>query len=462
MHIPLFASDFAQAMQDLKPSSERFKQIIAHSNPTPNGQYFHWDQLRHRPPPEDLTSEEWWLSTAFARKSMFITLPLFTLYNAPFQFSSPPFLQDLLHHVDRKAGAPLRASSISSEKADAYLFGSLIEEAITSSQLEGASTTRTIAENMIRDNRRPKDASERMIFNNYQTMNYLREIKNAPITPELLCELHRRLCENTFENAAEVGTFRTRNDVRVVDNRDNSVLHTPPDFADLPERMARLCDFANRVKTDQTEKNAPVIQPFIQPFIHPVIRAILLHFMIGYDHPFADGNGRLARALFYLMMAKEGYFLLEYASISHFLRKAPADYVKSYLHCEKDGANDVTYFIGHQLKTIARALNALHEYVEKKQKDAQEAQILFNKGALRGQFNPRQIALLAHAQQNPQNAYRIEIHRYFHQLSYQTARTDLLNLVEQGLLEKTQQGNAFVFFPAADLPARLAHFGEYS
>lgn len=31
-------------------------------------------------------------------------------------------------------------------------------------------------------------------------------------------------------------------------------------------------------------------------FMHP----ILVHFMVSYLHPFVDGNGRTARALFYI------------------------------------------------------------------------------------------------------------------------------------------------------------------
>ncbi len=51
-------------------------------------------------------------------------------------------------------------------------------------------------------------------------------------------------------------------------------------------------------------------------FIHPVIRAILLHFMLAYDHPFVDGTGRTARALFYWSMAHQGYWLMDFISIT--------------------------------------------------------------------------------------------------------------------------------------------------
>ena len=83
------------------------------------------------------------------------------------------------------------------------------------------------------------------------------------------------------------------------------------------------------------------------PFVHPVVRAILIHFMIGYDHPFVDGNGRTARALFYWSMLRSGFWMTEYFSISSILRKAPSQYVRSYLHTESDDG-DTTLEAGHE------------------------------------------------------------------------------------------------------------------
>jgi Fic family protein len=208
-----------------------------------------------------------------------------------------------------------------------------------------------------------------------------------------------------------------------------------------------LCDFAN---ADETA----------HPFIHPVIRAILLHFMIGYDHPFADGNGRTARALFYWAMARSGYWLMEYTSISHILRMAPAKYMRAYLHTETD-KNDTTYFLLHQLQTIRRAIAALHEYVDRKVREQKETQnLLATSMALRGRFNHRQLALLDHALRNAGEAYRVDAHQRSHAVVYQTARNDLLTLEKWGLLEKTKQGNAYLFFAPSDLRERLSNLAR--
>ena len=127
------------------------------------------------------------------------------------------------------------------------------------------------------------------------------------------------------------GRFRRKDErISVMDATHSVVLHTPPDADSLPARLERLCAFANQAQDTE-------------PFVHPVVRAILVHFMLGYDHPFVDGNGRTARALFYWSVARSGYWLMEYLSISRLLMKAPAQYARAYLHTETD-ANDATLF----------------------------------------------------------------------------------------------------------------------
>lgn len=296
---------------------------------------------------------------------------------------------------------------------------------------------------MLRTGRKPRDHSETMIFNNYRAMEHLRAIKAEPLTPERILELHRILTEDTLENPGDAGRFRENDDVRVIDNRDNTELHAPPSFTELPERMERLCQFAN---SDESSL----------PFVHPVLRAILLHFMIGYDHPFEDGNGRTARALFYWSMARSGYWLMEYTSISHILRRSPARYMRSYLHTETDN-NDTTYFLLHQLNTIRRAIVALHEYLDRKVREQKETERLLAASAkLRTRFNHRQVALLTHALRNTGESYRVDAHQRSHNVVYQTARSDLMDLHECGLLERGKQGNAYVFFTPSDLRERLA------
>lgn len=442
MKLPETAPTIVEAFKSLKP--EEFQRIAQNATPLPKGRYLHWDDLRYREAPEGLTRETWWATVLFGRVSMMQELPLLDKSAQPFRFATPsPVLIDL-HHIDRDAAGQIQnlAGTPIQEDPKRYLLSSLIEEAITSSQLEGAATTRKVAAAMLREGRKPRDHGETMIFNNYKAMEHLRSIKHERLTPELVLDLHRILTEGTLEDPADAGRLRKTDDVQVVDRRDQTILHQPPSHLELPERLERLCAFANTAES-------------ALPFVHPVLRAILLHFMIGYDHPFADGNGRTARALFYWSMARSGYWLMEYTSISHILRKAPAKYMRSYLYTETDN-NDTTYFLLHQLSTIRKAIVALHEYLARKTNEQKETErLLSSSPMLRTRFNHRQVALLTHALKQPGEGYRVDAHQRSHNVVYQTARSDLLDLESIGLLERQRQGNAYLFFAPDDLRDRL-------
>ena len=107
------------------------------------------------------------------------------------------------------------------------------------------------------------------------------------------------------------------------------------------------------------------------PLLDEEGQSIILHFMIGYDHPFVDGNGRVARALFYWAMLRHGYPLAKFLSISKVLREAPARYARAYRFTETDGG-DLTYFVDHQLDVIARSIEALGDYVTRKTSTTKE------------------------------------------------------------------------------------------
>jgi Fic family protein len=322
------------------------------------------------------------------------------------------------------------------------VVNSLIEEAIASSQLEGAATTRRVAKEMIRSGRPPADRSEQMILNNFKTMQRIGKIKDLPLTKELVFEIQRTVTENTLDDSSESGSFRNDGNKVVVGDMYNEVFHTPPLAGQLEARMEAMCEFAN----DNSSKQ----------FIHPVIRSIILHFWLAYDHPFADGNGRTARALFYWSMLKHGYWLFEFISISQVILNAPAKYGKAFLYTETDD-NDLTYFILYHLEVIEKAIDQLHDYIERKTRRLKEVE-----QQIHGleKFNYRQRTIIAHALRHPNYRYTVKSHQFSHNIVYQTARTDLLNLHELGLLTLHKPGKAHYFSPVADLEARLAGLSD--
>lgn len=451
MKIPVIPPNFSVLMHDIIDSGgNELAHILQAISPVdPKGRYLHWDKLRHLTPPEGLSSEQWWFRIKIARNNLYQKVPLINKTGASFQFAIFDLILRELHWLDRYAAGNIQSNEAitNSQTRNTYLIRSLIEEAINSSQLEGASTTREVAKEMIRQSRQPKDKSEQMILNNYNAMRFIGEIKNEALTPSIVFELQTILTDNMLDER-KIGRFRTANDnIYVVDERSQEYLHEPPLWNELPERMQRLCDFANSDSSIEGDG----------AFLHPVIKAIILHFMLAYDHPFCDGNGRTARALFYWAMARHGYWLMEFISISRVIKDAPAQYSKAYLYTETDD-NDLTYFLIHQMEVIHKAVDALHQFLDQKMQDVKEAErMLMDNPRLKGRLNFRQLALLRHALEHPGFSYVVNEHQQSHGISYDIARKDLLEMADTlGLLIKTKQGKRYYFVAPDDLEQRIA------
>ena len=411
--------------------------------PAPGGKYRHWDNFRHVPADDGLKPEERWALVKLARRQLYVTTPLKDKNGTPFQYAVPAIALDLLHQVDRDASGVIAApEQVTNPQTQAtYLLKSIVEEAIKSSQLEGASTTRRVAKDMLLSGRAPHDRSERMIANNYHALQYVRHHKNEPITPSRVFELQQILTAGTLEEPDASGRLRRSDEHIVIEDETGTLLHDPPHASELSTRLERLCEFANGGLTRE--------------FMHPVIRAILVHFGLGYDHPFVDGNGRTARALFYWVMAREGYWLCEYLSISRILKKARGRYTRSFLYTETDD-NDATYFILYQLHVLTRSIAELHSYLTAKATELREADDLVRRSrSLRAELNARQLALLTHALKHPLAEYTIDSHRRAHEVVYATARADLYEMAKRKLLEQRKRGRAFIFVVPADLKKRL-------
>lgn len=408
------------------------------------GKYEHWDHLRHLTPPDGLDVEQWWLGIKFARQALGRLLPLRDKNDNQFSITLSDSIQRRLFMVARDAAGVLQGTGgIPSETMrERYLVRSLMEEAMTSAQLEGAATTTQVAKEMLRSGRAPRDYGERMIVNNYRTMQELRRWLDRPLTPDTVFEIHRMLTDGTLDDPGAAGRFRTAQENIVIEDETGSVLHIPPPAAELPARMQALCDFANQRDDDEH-------------FIHPVVRAVVIHFQIGYDHPFVDGNGRTARALFYWSMLRSGFWMTEYFSISSILKQAPAQYSRSNLHTESDDG-DVTYFLSHQLDVLLKAIDGVHGYMARKQRAQNEAESLLKPGSrLARLLNHRQRAVLLNALKHPGKHFTIAVHQQTHDIAYDTARSDLLGLVSAKLMQQYKQGKTLLFVARPDLPDKL-------
>ncbi len=439
MRIPKRPPSWHTLLKTFTP--ETMASVFQHRDTSPS--YRHWDKLRFCPAPEQLTSEQWWVSVKLQRQFTRRTLPLVDKNGTAFSHTSPLWLQEQLHRVDKQAGGIITAASPdglgTQDEQQRYLIRSLMEEAITSSQLEGAATTRVVAKDMIRTERPPRDTSEKMILNNYYAMERIQELKREPLSPEILLELQKILTIDTLENPEHVGRFRISGEDAEVRDMQNEVLHTGIQSELIEEEIAKLCAFANESDSENG-------------FVHPVVRAIILHFWLAWLHPFGDGNGRTARAIFYWSVLRSNYWLFQYISISEVIRKAPIQYGRAFLYTETD-ENDTTYFILYHMKIIMKALKKFFLYAEETRKRIQVVEHSLRSSALG--LNYRQLALLSHAIRHADGAYTFKSHAQSQGVSIPTARDDLNDLVERGMLTMRVLRRKHVYSPASNLGSQL-------
>nr|WP_321497985.1 Fic family protein [uncultured Methanolobus sp.] len=397
-----------------------------------NERYLHWEEVEKRKDQLPIKPLYFWHLVKFFRSMKYEPSINFGKYT--FTYTMLRDFQEKLHILDKSAAGNLQSTlEAISDTREKYILNSLMEEAIASSQIEGATPSRRVAKEMLRKNRKPTNKDEKMIINNYNTMKYVLEIKNKEMTSDLLLEIQKRMTLGTLEESEDEGIFRDNDEIMVFDN-DGEILHIPPKKDEVPELVHELCKFAN----DDSSK-----------FIHPIIKGIFLHYLLNYIHPFNDGNGRTGRSLFYWYVLKQDYWLFEYMSVSRLIYKKRRQYKLAYQYTESDYVfnkdeeiGDLTYFIKFNLDAIMESLHEIQEYLANKQK---EQYISLKNIKESDKLNNRQRDILKEFTKYPHKTITIKEVESTQGVSYATARQDLYSLEELGYLQRKKLGKEFVF-----------------
>jgi Fic family protein len=191
------------------------------------------------------------------------------------------------------AGAPLKPN------AAAQLYSvTLVKGALATTAIEG----NTLSEDQVRgifdgSYKAPpsRQHQEQEVRNVLEALETLRErIVNGddiPITPELICELNQQILKGThYRQGVVPGVIRTESVVV------GSYRAAPAE--DCAYLLERLTDWLNGPTFVHDD---PEIQ-----FALTLAKAVYAHLYIAWIHPFGDGNGRTARLLEFLILARCG------------------------------------------------------------------------------------------------------------------------------------------------------------
>ncbi|HTE22458.1 MAG TPA: Fic family protein [Candidatus Limnocylindria bacterium] len=386
------------------------------------------------------THEAWFLLQTRRRFSDRTKAPFLDTNKKAFYWSKPSTYEPYLRLFDMELGGNTESTLLGgyADNRERFLRQSLIEESIASSQLEGATTSREVAKKMIAENRNPRDKSEWMIFNNFKTIQRIEEeTANLPVSKELLLELQKTLTQNTFDekDKHKIGRWRKDTDgiaVIVQEGQNEYISHVPPTENEIPDLLDSFISYAN----SPPETNAG--------FTHPIVKAIVLHFWFAYIHPFADGNGRMARMLFYWYLMKNGYWLIKYVPISTVIKNSRTQYSNAFVFSEQY-ENDLTYFIAYNFDKLKQALDMFNEHIERVKKKSQSIDTLLNDRDL----NDRQKQVLHYLGGNKGDTITAKRHANFQGVSWITASKDLKSLFDKGYIVTEKRGRE-VFYNASD------------
>ena len=397
--------------------------------------YLSWQEFRKKAWVPEF-KESIWALIRYKRLLSRNSTPILDKDGEGYSFN-PNSHSQFLHEIDLEFGGSLIGISDFSEGDKRQIIRrNLIEESIASSKLEGANTSREAARRMLNEGRKPRDKDEQMIVNNHAAMRRIEEeAKSQPMSLELLFGLHRQATTGTLVNPEHAGTLRQTfdangNRLKIMPWDEFTVAYVTPDREFVEQELPKLIQFAN----DEDKAG----------FIHPLFKAIMLHFWIGLLHPFEDGNGRLARIIFYWYMLRKGYWAFSYLSLSEKILNSPKQYAMAYIYSEQDNY-DLNYFIHYNISKLKLAREDLQKYLKEKIVENRKSMKLIQSGH---NFNERQLILLQYLSKDEQRSTTMTAyHNINSSVAYVTAVTDLKKLVDGGLLTKRKVGRNVYYFP---------------
>lgn len=385
-----------------------------------NKEYLYWDKAKFH---LGRSGDKWYLIRQI-RKISSVEIPIKSEKGVNFTWYRPLYTDKYLREIDMYMGGAFLAdttTAVQANKRQKYLARGIVEESIASSQLEGADTASKYAKKMLTEKIRPRNKGEQMIVNNYRVMKKIEdEYKDYELSLYLLQTLQSELTEKTLDSEYMPGELRKDTDGIIV-GYDTKVAHIPPKAAFMKRELERLVKYAN----DESD------------FIHPVIKAIQLHFWIGYLHPFPDGNGRLARAVFYWYLFRHNYWAIGYTPISMMLKRSQHAYTYAYIYTEQDDY-DFTYFYDYNLKCILKAIKAFNEHIEKKKMENEGVTALIK--TKYPVLNSRQVDTLKFLASGDEMSTSGTSYSVMHGVTLRTAYRDLKTLKELGLVFSYNDG----------------------
>lgn len=247
---------------------------------------------------------------------------------------------------------------------------------------------------------------------------------DIPLTENYIKQLHQTLLKYSSKDARHRGEYKKDSNRGAAYDTTGKELGTIFETAspfETPRLMNELIKWTNDTFEDH--------------FLHPIITIgiFIIHFLS--IHPFTDGNGRLSRALTVLLMLKNKYSYMPYASMESIIEANKEAYYRSLRGTQKTiWGNHVNYepWLSFFITSLQKQKRALEDKIQRFQKEDTDKLSPMARTIISLFTDDAEMTMLELVKKTGKNA--------------ETVRKSVQNLVKKGYLTKlgTTRGVSYI------------------
>lgn len=332
----------------------------------------------------------------------------------------------LIGFIDSFKGRWILAEKSMKDNLKDLKMTAAIESTGSSTRIEGATLTNFEIESLIGQVKIKKlnTRDEQEVYGYYETLELIQEnYKNIKLTENYIKQLHENLLKYSTKDERHRGNYKSLSNklVATFPGGKQKVIFetTEPAFVEL--EMRNLIDWFNT----EIKKNEKHILLLTGLFIYEFLSI----------HPFQDGNGRLSRLLTILLLLKNEYNFVNYASLENEIEKRKKDYYASLMSGQKNRGKPseniekwILFFL-QSLKNIIEKLDSKYGNIKSK--------IVY--------LNERQEIILTFIENN-QPVKIGDIAKDLTDISVNTIKKDLLFLKKNDLIISSGKQKGTIYF----------------
>ena len=296
----------------------------------------------------------------------------------------------------------------------------------SSTRIEGSTLTNEEVEKLLSNlsMSQLKEREEQEVFGYYEVLELILDSHDhIELTKNNIHHLHKKLLNASVKDEHHRGNYKTVGNKVVAKYPGGSekIIFNTTNPAMVAMEMEAILLWTNKNLREDDYHPLIVISTFVYEFLS--------------IHPYQDGNGRLSRLLTTLLLLREDYDFMNYASMETEIEKRKKDYYRVLMDCQKDRYSDRENIA----KWIVYFLKMLHETI-----DILESRFEVIKNT-KSYLNDRQKRILEFIRLNAP-VKMLDISKAFSEEIIHNIRKDVAYLKNENLIKQVGKGRATIYY----------------